>query len=258
MLIHIHLIQIIVLTIAGFCAAFIDASVGGGGLLSLPALLIVGLPPAMALGTNKLGSTLSSCTSSIAYFRSGKISFHLVKYLIPLSLTGSICGAYLVHHLPTGFLKPVVIILLISVTIYTIFKKDIGQYMTYQGITRKLLIIASCTALVIGFYDGFFGPGTGSFLIISFLFMGFDFVSASGNAKSLNLASNLGALVTFAFFHAINYELGLILGIAMILGAFTGAKIAIRRGIGYLRPIFIGMTSLMIGQQLWTILKIHL
>lgn len=249
---HIHLLTVLFLLLTGFLAAFIDSTVGGGGLISLPALMFAGLPPSLALGTNKMAGTMSALTSSLSYLKSGKIQYKLVSPLIPLSFVGSVAGAYLVHHVATAFLRPLVIVLLIAVTIYTIFKRNMGQTNTYRGASRRLFLISSLVALVLGFYDGFFGPGTGSFLIISFLFMGFDFVQASGNAKALNLASNVGALVTFAMVHSINYLYGGIVGGAMIAGAIVGSQVAIRKGVRYVRPLFIGVTILMIGQQLWT------
>lgn len=248
---HLHLATFFILIPLGFLAAFVDSSVGGGGLISLPALMLAGLPPSLALGTNKLAGTMSAIASTWSYFRSGKVNLQLTKFLLPLSLIGAIVGADLVHHLPTGFLKPLVIILLIVVTIYTIVKKDLGREKTYRKAGTKLLFGACATALIIGFYDGFFGPGTGSFLIISFVFMGFDFVEASGNAKALNLASNFGALGTFIFMESINYAFGLVLGISMIFGAIVGSQFAIRKGVAYVRPIFIIVTCFMIGQQAW-------
>ncbi len=253
---HVHMVTLLILGPLGFFAAFVDSSVGGGGLISLPALMLAGLPPAFALGTNKFAGTMSSLASTWSYFRSGKVNLTLTKFLLPLSLIGSILGADLVHHLPTGFLKPLVIILLIVVTVYTLVKRDLGRHMTYNGIRAKLLVGACATALIIGFYDGFFGPGTGSFLIILFIFMGFDFVQASGNAKALNLASNIGALGTFILMQSINYTYGVILGASMILGAIVGSQVAIRKGVTYVRPIFICVTCFMIGEQLWKYLKL--
>ncbi|MCF8564373.1 TSUP family transporter [Alicyclobacillus tolerans] len=249
---HVQLTTVLILLLVGFLSAFIDSTVGGGGLVSLPALLFVGLPPALALGTNKLAGTMSALTSSLSYLKSGKIQFKLVKLLLPLSLLGAIAGAYLVHHLPTAFLRPLVIVLLIAVTAYTVLKRNMGQTSTYRGINRRLFTVSCLVALILGFYDGFFGPGTGSFLIISFLFMGFDFVQAAGNAKALNLASNVGGLLTFAMLHSVNYWYGVIVGAGMIVGAIVGSQVAIRKGVNFVRPLFIAVTVIMIGQQLWT------
>lgn len=251
---HISTGMILFLFLSGFVAAFIDSTVGGGGLVSLPALLFTGIPPALALGTNKVAGTVSSFTSTLSYLRSGKIDFRLIRYLLPLSLIGSVAGAYLVRHVPSSFLSPMVIIMLIAVTVYTLFKKDMGKSSTYMGLRKKTAFITCFVALAIGFYDGFFGPGTGSFLIFAFIFLGFDFVQASGNAKALNLASNIGALATFILLHAVNYEYGCIMGLAMAVGAISGSQVAIRKGVTYVRPIFICVTVVMIGKQLLDIL----
>ena len=248
---HLHLASALILLGLGFIAAFIDSTVGGGGLISLPALLFVGLPPALALGTNKLGGTISALTSTFSYLHSRKITWRVVRYLIPLAFIGSVLGADLVRHLPTAFLRPLVVIMLIVVTLYTVFRRDLGKYMTYTGMSQRMRLFAVIVAVIIGFYDGFFGPGTGSFLIISFLLLGFDFVQASANGKVLNLASNVAALLTFAALHTIDYTYGLCLGAGMMVGAFVGSQLAIRKGVGYIRPIFIGVTVVMIGNQMW-------
>jgi uncharacterized membrane protein YfcA len=251
---HLSLGIILFLFLSGFVASFVDSTVGGGGLISLPALLFTGLPPAMALGTNKLAGTCSSLTSTLSYFRSGKVNVQLVKYLFPLSLLGSIAGAVLVHNLPASFLRPLVIVMLVLVTIYTILKKDMGKTSTYRGLARGMAVAAAAVALIIGFYDGFFGPGTGSFLIFAFLLIGFDYVEASGNAKALNFASNVGALCTFGALHAIHYTYGAIMGLGMVAGAVAGSQMAIRKGAAYVKPIFILVTIAVIGKQLWSLL----
>lgn len=253
---HIHLATVGILIVLGFLAGFIDSAVGGGGLISLPALLFVGLPPALALGTNKLAGTMGAVTSAVSFLKSGKIEFSLVKFLVPLSLLGSIAGASLVHFMPSAFLRPLVIVMLIAVTIYTLFKRDIGRESRYVRAGKKALTAACLTAAALGFYDGFFGPGTGSFLIIAFLFMGFDFIESAGNAKALNLASNIGALSTFAILGAIVYAYGLVLGAAMMIGAVVGSQFAIRKGVAFIRPIYICVTFVMIGKQVWTALHL--
>lgn len=240
---------------AGFIAAFIDSVVGGGGLISVPALLMTGLPPSIVLGTNKLASICCSSTSSISFLRSGKMDLGLVKYLFPLSLLGSILGAYTVRLIPSEFLKPLVVVMLVLVAIYTTFKKDWGDQSTYKGISKRVGLLGGCAAFALGFYDGFFGPGAGSFLIFVFLMLGFDFVVAAGNAKALNLASNLGAVATFMFAGSVNYAYGLIMGIAMIVGAIVGSRFAIAKGSSYVKPLFISVTGLLIGKQLWDVFK---
>ncbi|WP_093795074.1 sulfite exporter TauE/SafE family protein [Sporomusa acidovorans] len=244
--------QIIVfLLIAGFIAAFIDSVVGGGGLVSLPALLFTGLPPSVVLGTNKIAGTMCSMTSTISFLRSGKIDCRLVAWLFPLSFIGSVLGAYTVRNIPPEFLKPLVVILLVVVAVYTMVKKDWGAESRYAGLTAKTKLLIGLATFTIGFYDGFFGPGAGSFFIFSFLLLGFDFVVAAGNAKVMNFASNIAAVITFLYLDSVNLQYGLIMGTAMIAGAIAGSRLAIKSGTAYVRPLFIGVTSLLIGKQLW-------
>ncbi|WP_127586442.1 sulfite exporter TauE/SafE family protein [Paenibacillus koleovorans] len=248
---HPSLEMLIFLVTAGFLASFIDSVVGGGGLISVPALLLTGLPPGMVLGTNKLGGTASSLTSSTSFLLSGKINKKLVMWLFPLSLLGSVGGAFLVKLIPGDSLRPIVVVLLILVTLYTLFKKNWGSISTYRGLGKRAAWLSAVVALVIGLYDGFFGPGTGSFLIFAFLLLGFDFVGAAGNAKVLNLASNLGSLVTFACLGYVNYYYGIPMAISMVVGALIGSQFAIRRGAAYVKPLFILISTLLIGKQLW-------
>nr|WP_243735276.1 TSUP family transporter [Paenibacillus turpanensis] len=239
---------------AGFLAAFIDSIVGGGGLISLPALLLAGLPPGIAIGTNKLGGTFSSLTSTLSFLRSGKIHLKLAMSLFGFSFVGSAIGSYIITLLPSAFLKPMVIVLLALVTIYTLFKKNWGKESTYTDITTKKWVLSAVIAFIIGFYDGFFGPGTGSFLLFAFLLLGFDFVTAAGNARMLNFASNIASLLTFIALKHINFYYGLPMAVAMIAGAWIGSRFAIRNGSTFVKPLFITMSTLLIGKQIWDLL----
>lgn len=248
---HPDVYMLLFLIVVGFAASFIDSVVGGGGLISVPALLFTGLPPGLVLGTNKLAGTMSSLTSSASFLASGKIQIRLVAALFPLSLAGSVLGTVTVKHVPSSFLKPLVIVLLIAVTLYTLCKKNWGNQSRFAGWTPKNTIILGAGSLLIGFYDGFFGPGTGSFLIFLFLMLGFDFVGASANSKVLNLASNLGSLATFLALRSVNFYYGLPMGFAMIAGALVGSQVAVRKGSTYVKPLFISVTTILIGKQLW-------
>ena len=245
---------ILFLVFSGFIAAFIDSVVGGGGLISLPALLLTGLPPTLALGTNKLASFMCSSTSTISFLRSGKIDLHIIKYLFPLSFIGSVLGVITVQQIPSQFLKPMVVVMLLVVTVYTFTRKEWGDTSTYQGMTKKIAYLSGIAAFSIGFYDGFFGPGAGSFFIFSFLMVGFDFLVAAGNAKALNLASNIAAMITFIYFDSVNYYYAIPMGLSMILGAIVGSHIAIKKGAAYVRPLFLFMSVLLISKQIWDVL----
>lgn len=251
---HPDFTMLLFLLVAGFAASFIDSVVGGGGLISMPALLFTGLSPGLVLGTNKLAGTMSSMTSSASFLFSGKIRLRLVAALFPLSLVGSVVGAFTVQQIPATFLKPMVVVLLIAVAIYTLCKKSWGNQSGFKGLTKKATVILAAGAMVFGFYDGFFGPGTGSFLIFMFLLLGFDFVGSSANSKVLNLGSNLGSLATFFALKSVNVYYGLPMGIAMVAGALAGSQFAIRKGSTYVKPLFLSVTTLLIGKQLWDLL----
>jgi uncharacterized membrane protein YfcA len=144
--------------------------------------------------------------------------------------------------------------LLVLLLIYTLVKKNWGNQEAPRPMTLRIKLATAVCALTIGFYDGFFGPGTGSFLLFLFLLLGFDFVKASGNAKVLNLASNMASLGAFLLLGSVHIGYGLTMGIAMIAGALVGSRLAIRHGARYVKPLFIAVTSILIGKQLWDLL----
>ncbi|AGK53702.1 TSUP family transporter [Bacillus sp. 1NLA3E] len=242
---------LIILIVFGFLAAFIDSVVGGGGLITLPALLFTGLTPASAVATNKLAGSVGSFTSTIMFYRSGKLNLSSVYKLFPLVFIGSMMGAWTVHLMNPEVLKPLMLVMLAIVAIYTIFKKDWGSISTYKKLANRHLIIFIMLIFVIGFYDGFIGPGTGSFLIFTFLMIGFDFLEAAGNAKFLNFGSNIAALLMFMFLGQINYAYGIPMGLAQIAGAICGSKFAIKRGSGYVRALFILVTILLLAKNVY-------
>ncbi|MBX8993686.1 TSUP family transporter [Staphylococcus pettenkoferi] len=230
----------------GFLAAFIDAVVGGGGLISIPTLLAVGLPPSIALGTNKLASVFGSMTSAIRFIRSGKVDLKLVGRLFVPVFILAMLGSSLATFLPAQLLKPIVIVILTLVLLYTIFKKDWGDVRRVQSFTVKKALLITVLLSLIGFYDGFLGGGTGSFMMFILLLFGFDFLGAAGNAKVLNFASNLGALILFMILGEVNYLYGLIMAASMIAGSYVGAMFAIKQGVGYVKVLFIVVTALLI------------
>jgi hypothetical protein len=247
--------ELLVFVIAGgFIAAFIDSAVGGGGLISVPVLLAAGLPPAVALGTNKLAGTMSSLTSTISFMRAGQVDSALVWRLFPLSLSGAVCGTLVLRSLPSGFLKPLVVVLLIGMTAYTLIRKDWGDHSARRRLTAGAVRTMGGAAFGLGFYDGFFGPGTGSFLIFGFLLLGCDFVKAAGNAKVLNFGSNAASLAAFLATGSVQFGAGIPMGLAMIAGSLLGSRTAIRKGTTYVRPLFIAVSIVLIGKQLWDLL----
>jgi uncharacterized membrane protein YfcA len=246
--------MVLLVICGGFLAAFVDSVVGGGGLIALPVLLMAGLPPHLALGTNKFAGTLSSFTSTVSFMRSGVINKILVFRLLPLSLASAALGTIALQFVPSGYLKPLVVVLLIAVTIYTLLRKGWGNQTTFTKLTAKSTFYMMTAVLFMGGYDGFFGPGTGSILIFIFLLLGFDFLSAAGNAKVLNFGSNIASLVVFILFQSVDYRYGLIMGAAMVAGSLLGSQVAIRQGARYVRPLFISVSLLLVGKQLWDLL----
>lgn len=240
---------------AGFMASFIDSVVGGGGLISVPALMMTGLPPVTVLGTNKVAAVMGSLTSVVSFMRSGKVDLNMIRYLFPLSVLGSVCGVYTVRLIPSDFLRPIVVIMLVVVAVYSLLRKNWGEKSTYQGMTLKTGVMSALVAVTLGFYDGFFGPGAGSFLLFAFLCIGFDFIMSAGNARALNFGSNIAAAVMFAWLGLVDYAHAIPMGIAMIFGAIAGTRMAIHKGATYVRPLFILMTAILIGKQVFDLLR---
>jgi uncharacterized protein len=244
--------DILFLLFIGFITAFVDSIAGGGGLIAVPALLSIGLPPQLVLGTNKLQGSIASLISSYEYFRSGKVNMKLIKKIIPFVIFGAGLGVLTVRFLPNEWLKPIIVVLLILVLIYTFIKKDFGKYENPKPLTTGLLSFLIVMSTVIGFYDGFFGPGTGSFLLFVFLFTGVSYVSAQANAKILNTTSNIVSLIVFMKFGFVHYQYGLIMAASGIVGAIVGTKVAVTKGSKFVKPLFFIMTVWLVFKQIFS------
>ncbi|ASY25263.1 TauE superfamily protein [Candidatus Planktophila lacus] len=237
------------LAAAAFCAGLIDAIAGGGGLIQLPAMLI-GLAKTetvVVLGTNKVPSIFGTTVSALTYRRNIKVSSKLLIVMAIPAFIGSMGGASLASLIPTEVLKPLVVALLIAVLIYTWKRPQLGQIESMRHSESKRLKISAVAALVIGFYDGIIGPGTGSFLILLLVaVMGFAFLSASAIAKVVNVATNGGAILVFGVNGEILWKIGLTLAIANVCGGLIGVRIALRGGSGLVRKVFMGITAALI------------
>lgn len=235
--------------VAALFAGFVDAIAGGGGLIQLPALLI-GLPQSATvtvLGTNKLSSIFGTSAAAVLYRRRVKPDLSFTFAMAVPALVGSMCGALLASHLSTHALRPLVFFLLIAVGIYTWRRPTLGHVELLRHTPGRRNVIAVVAGLAIGFYDGIFGPGTGTFLMVVLVAaLGFAFLTASSIAKVVNVATNLGAIVVFGLHGVILWHVGLVLGIANIAGALLGAKIAIRGGSVFVRQIFLVVTAVLI------------
>jgi uncharacterized membrane protein YfcA len=230
----------------GFIATFIDSIVGGGGLISLPALLALNIPPQMALGTNKLASSVGAAVSAGTFWKAGKVDRALVIKLAPLSLTASVMGAWTVSHMPPVMLQPLILLFLCAVTVSVIRRHEWGAVSTYRKEKKGKLVFMALMAFLIAFGDGFMGPGTGTFLLFCFLSAGFDFVTAAGNSRVLNLISNAGALATFLIHGNVLFLYGLIMAAGMAAGGYFGSRTAISRGNAFVRILFIGITTILL------------
>ena len=234
---------------ASFFAGFIDSIAGGGGLIQLPALLI-GLPKsetAVVLGTNKLSAVFGTTTAAALYRKQIKPD---PKILIAMGLPaflGSAGGAVLASKIPTSSMRPMVLVLLIIVAVYTWFKPDLGKFENLRHLPKRRVQIAAIAGVVIGFYDGVFGPGTGSFLMLILVAsLGYAFITASAIAKVVNVATNVGAIMVFGINGAVLWQIGIILGIANITGAVIGARLAIKGGSTLVRKVFLLVTVALI------------
>jgi uncharacterized membrane protein YfcA len=237
------------MAIAALCAGFVDAIAGGGGLIQLPALLI-GLPQSatvQVLGTNKLSAVFGTSAAAIMYRRRVKPDLSFTFAMALPAFMGSMCGALLAAYLPTHALRPLIFILLIAVGIYTWRRPTLGHVELLRHTAGRRNIIAVVAGLGIGFYDGIFGPGTGTFLMVVLVaVLGFAFLTASSMAKVVNVATNLGALVIFGVHGVILWHVGLVLGVANIAGGLLGARLAIRGGSAFVRQIFLIVTTVLI------------
>lgn len=234
--------------LAAFSAGWIDAVIGGGGLIQLPALLLIpGITPVQALATNKLASVFGTATSSVTYARKIRPSLKQVVPMAVIALLSAVGGASLAAYLPADVFTPVIVVALLVVLLITLLKPSLGSVTKLTPVTRHRIVVGAVIGLVIGFYDGLLGPGTGTFLVISLVaFIGLDFLQASAQAKIVNFATNVGALILFIPYGAVLWQLGLVLAAANAAGGFLGARTALARGARFIRMLFIGVVGALI------------
>ena len=232
-----------------FIAGFLDAIVGGGGLIQLPALLIQF--PQLALptlfGTNKIAALSGTSIAAVQYAKRIRFNWKVLLSISLFSFIFSFLGARTVSYLDSEALKPLILIILIAIAIYTFIKKDLGNVATKDLSTAKKMIFGAVIGAVIGFYDGFFGPGTGSFFVLAFVvILGFDFLSASAYAKVVNCITNISALLVFVRHGNYLLEIAILMAAFNIAGNFLGTKIAFKKGNGFIRIVFLIIVMLMI------------
>ena len=240
-------------------AGFVDSIVGGGGLVQLPALLAgyPTVPPPVLLGTNKLGSICGTTSAMLRYLRVVRVAARVLVPAAAVAFFASLAGARLVSAVSPGLFRPLVPFILAVVLIYVIANKDLGSRHAPKQLSRMRSYAALAGIGCIGLYDGFFGPGTGSFLILLFVRVyGFDFLHASLGARTVNAATNAGALLFFAAHGEVQWGLGFALGGCNAVGSILGAKTAIKHGSHFVRLAFILIVAALIAKtavNAWTL-----
>ena len=234
------------LALAGLAAGFVDAVVGGGGLIQLPALLL-GLPgaaPVTVLATNKLSSVCGTTVSSATYYRRVRPDPRTFGPLMACAFAGSLVGAVIASHISAAAFDPIVLVVLVVVGGYVLFRPSLGETTALRYAGRRHLAAACAIGLVIGVYDGALGPGTGSFFVITLVaLLGYSFLEGSAKARLANWATNLAALCVFVPQGAVLWKVGLVMGACNLAGGYVGARTAVSRGTRFVRVFFIVVVS---------------
>ena len=241
----------IVLVVAAGLAGLVDAVVGGGGLIQIPTLFTVfpGATPATLFGTNKVASIFGTGNAALRYMKAIRVPWQAALPAAFAAFVFSYFGAMTVALLPKALLRPVMLVLLILVALYTLARKDFGSVDENRIHGRRDTVVALLLGAAIGFYDGFFGPGAGSFLIFLFVrFFGLDFLRASGAAKIVNVATNAAALLYFLPNGNVLPTVALLMAVANVTGSQIGARLAIRHGSGFVRRVFLVVVTALIGK----------
>jgi uncharacterized membrane protein YfcA len=233
---------LVLLALAALAAGFVDAVVGGGGLIQLPAL-VLGLPgasPVQVLATNKLGSICGTSVSSVTYYRRVRPHAGTFVPLMIFAFLGSLGGALIASHIPKESFQPIVLVVLVAVGAYVLFRPDLGVATKLRFSGHRHTAAAMAAGLVVGVYDGALGPGTGSFFVFSLVgLLGYAFLEASAKARMANWATNLAALCVFVPQDAVLWRVGLLMGACNLVGGYLGARIAVSRGARFVRIFFI-------------------
>ena len=239
----------ILLFFAAFFAGFVDSIAGGGGLITIPALLIAGVPPLHALGTNKLQGQFAALSSTVAYARKGHMDIRAQLPMAAIAFAGGAIGAVTAAYVPGSVLQMIMPFLLVAVAIYFAVKPNLSDV---DGHRRLAPLVFGLTVVpLVGFYDGLFGPGTGSFYMLGFVTLaGYGMLKATAHTKLLNLGSNIGAFVVFIFSGAILWKLGIVMAVGSVLGAQAGSRLAMRNGARIIKPLLIVTCIAMAGKLL--------
>lgn len=245
------------LLLAAFAAGWVDAVVGGGGLIQLPALLLVpGITPVQALATNKLSAIMGTTISATTYYRRIGPDMRTAWPMALAALTGAVGGATLAAQLPAEVITPLILVALLAVGTFTAVRPRLGAHTDLRWRGHGHHVAAVGLGLLIGAYDGLLGPGTGSFLVIALVaVLGYAFLPASALAKIVNFATNVGALAFFVPYGAVHWGLGAAMGVANLIGGYLGARMAVAKGSAFIRVVFLFVVVglvLRLGYQLLT------
>ncbi|WP_445452702.1 sulfite exporter TauE/SafE family protein [Flavobacterium sp. 25HG05S-40] len=230
------------LCLAAFLAGFVDAVVGGGGLIQTPVALILlpDLAVSSVIGSLKIPSFSGTALAARQYLKKVEMNWKLLSIMAVVAFVSAFLGSILLTKVSNDFMKPLLLVVLTLIAIYTFVKKDFGSHQIKEHSSRKQLLYAVFISFIIGFYDGFIGPGTGSFLVLAFVaILGFDFLQASTNAKMVNLATNFGSICLFVFKGKIIWAIAIPMAICNAFGGWVGAKIALKKGNGFIRVFFL-------------------
>lgn len=239
---ELDLTLLLLMALAGFAAGWVDAVVGGGGLIQLPALVLgfPGASPAQLLATNKISSIFGTATSSITYVRRIRPDLRTAVPMAAVAFIGAVGGALIGLHIPKSAFNPVILVMLVVVGAYTVLRPALGQVTTLRFSGVRHTTTAMLVGFLIGVYDGALGPGTGSFLVFALVgLLGYAFLEASAKAKIANFATNLGALVVFVPGGHVMWEVGLVMAAANIVGGYVGARTAVAQGSTFVRVVFV-------------------
>jgi len=242
---------LIIVFVMGAVAGFVDSIAGGGGLITVPTLLFAGLDPLVALGTNKMQSSMGEVTASANYIAQKQLSFSGLLGGLCYTVIGSVLGAVAVSYVSKQSLEMLIPVLMLSITIYAIFSKKLRSIESTRPLLSKKTFYLVC-GLVIGFYNGFFGPGVGSIWIVAFIILlGYTVKQASMSTKPLNLVGNLSSLIYFVYMGKVNFVYGLTMGTGQIFGAFMGSHVVLKNGDRIIRPVFIAVCLTVTGKLIY-------
>ena len=240
-----------------FLAGFVDASAGGGGIIAFPAYLFTGMPAHFALGSNKLSSACGTTLSVVKFWKSGAVEPRSAVIAFAASFAGSAIGTQIALALSDATIKKSMLVVLPCVALIVLFKRDLGEERSSGEISKmRAALFAAVVGVLVGGYDGLFGPGTGTFAIIGFsTLLGLDLRTASGNAKILNLASNYASLITFIYAGTVLYSLAIPAALCNMAGNYIGSRCALAKGARFIRPMMLCVLGMLMLKLLWDITR---